>query len=139
MICPKSRVAPLKIGTLLRLELCVANFLVHLGEAVKNALHLQFEQIKYWTDSTIVLNWINTSPHILKTFVSNQVAEIQTFTQANQWNHGPTNDNPADFLSRGQSPSIFLKNSLWFQGPSWLRQGYETWPAQPFTTTDISE
>lgn len=36
--------------------------------------------------------------------------------------------NPADFVSRGQSVDEFLSNTLWLSGPSILWQEVATWP-----------
>ncbi|XP_033361815.1 uncharacterized protein LOC117240067 [Bombus vosnesenskii] len=78
-------------------------------------------------DSTIVLQWINSSPHTLK-FVANRLAEIQNKTSFTDWRHIPTNDNPADLISRGQSPEDFLQPNMWQTGPRWLQQPEECWP-----------
>nr|XP_033204786.1 uncharacterized protein LOC117165516 [Bombus vancouverensis nearcticus] len=72
------------------------------------ALATKISRIVYWTDSTIVLHWISSSSYTLKTFVANRVAEIQTKTNTSDWRHVPTDDNPADLISRGQTPKEFL-------------------------------
>ncbi|XP_033228872.1 uncharacterized protein LOC117180482 [Belonocnema kinseyi] len=77
LVCSKSRVAPVKPVTLPRLELSAALLLARLCTAVKQALEIEIKQIYLWSDSTITLNWIDTEPHLLKTFVANRVAEIQ--------------------------------------------------------------
>jgi hypothetical protein len=64
----------------------------------------------------------------LKTFVANRVVEIQNKTNTSEWRHVPTTDNPADLISRGQSPEDFLRPIVWPQGPSWLQHSEEHWP-----------
>ena len=74
---------------------------------IQQALLHKITQTVYWIDSTIVVHWINSSPHTLETFVANRVSEIQTKTNIRDWRHVPTHDNPADLISRGQTPRSF--------------------------------
>ena len=121
LYCAKSRVAPIKnIQTIPRLELCAAVLLSHLYLSVKNAIQINIEHSFFWTDSMITLHWINTAPHLLKTFVANRVSDIQSKTNISSWRHVPTNDNPADILSRGHLPDEFVRPSMWPNGPTWL-------------------
>ncbi|XP_012174900.2 uncharacterized protein LOC105666924 [Bombus terrestris] len=118
----KSRVAPLKTLTIPRFELSGARRLASLISSVQKALTIKISQIVYWTDSTIVIQWIKSSPHMLKTFEANRVAEVQTKTNISDWRHGSTADNPADLISRDQMPKEFLRPSIWKNGPEWLQQ-----------------
>lgn len=54
----------------------------------------------FWCDATIVLHWLKTSPHLLKTYVANRVAKIQELTESFKWHHVSTEENPADTISR---------------------------------------
>ena len=140
LVGSKSRVAPIQTVTLPRLELCAAGLLSQFFAAVVQSLqHLNIRRAIFWSDSTISLHWIKTSPHLLKTFVSNRVAQIQELTQPHEWKHVPTEENPADFASRGQLPRDFVTNNLWKQGPDWLSQDEGTWPQMPIKPVDIPE
>ncbi|GFY09632.1 hypothetical protein TNCV_381271 [Trichonephila clavipes] len=56
----------------------------------------------------------------LKTFVANRIATIQEMTSSEQWRYVATEDNPADFVSRGMD-SLKLKTcELWWNGPKFL-------------------
>ncbi|GFX28646.1 integrase catalytic domain-containing protein [Trichonephila clavipes] len=71
LLCSKSRVAPVKPITIPRLELCACVLLSQLLEKVLHSLTLPIQQIRLWTDSNIVLAWIQRSPEQLKTFLHN--------------------------------------------------------------------
>lgn len=118
LYCSRSRVAPIKTPqTIPRLELCAAVLLAELYTIVRSAIKININRVFFWTDSIITLCWINTAPHLLKTFVANRVAQIRQKTEPEQWRHVRTCDNPADILSRGQLPANFLNQKFWPTGP----------------------
>lgn len=55
LMCSKSRVSPLKVLSLPRLELCGAVLLIRLINKVLTSLNVEVHGQVYWTDSQIVL------------------------------------------------------------------------------------
>ena len=128
LVCAKSRVDPVKQLTIPRLELCGAVLLTRLFNEVRDAINFPTQRTVFWSDSEIVLLWLKRSPQTLQTFEGNRVAEIQRLNSAIEWRHVPGKLNPADALSRGQTPTEFIRNESWWKGFDWLRQPDSFWP-----------
>ena len=123
----KTRVAPIKATSLLRLERMEAVTATRLAKFVYSAVpHIQ--QVHFWTDSQIVLHWIHKGTNS-KPFIDHRVREIcETFPTVN-WYFTPSGDNPADLLTRGISTNQIRVSHLWTQGPHWLptKSDWPTW------------
>jgi hypothetical protein len=130
LIMAKTKVAPVKRQTIPRLELCGALILSRILKRVQGILKIPDSNVYAWTDSTIVLDWLQGNPRRFKTFVGNRVSEIIDSILPSHWRHVPTNSNPADCASRGMSPTELESYQLWWEGPGWLKLEPSEWPAQ---------
>ena len=123
----RSRVAPLSGLTLPRLELLASLMTARLAKTVCDELDIPYSQVKFYSDSEIVLHWINSKSYEFKTFISNRVAEIQRLSTPAQWQHCSGISNPADIASRGLPGDELASSEMWVHGPMWL-QKYENDP-----------
>ncbi|XP_058817710.1 uncharacterized protein LOC131681019 [Topomyia yanbarensis] len=129
LLASKSRVATLKRVTLPRLELCAAVIGAQLNAHIVQALQLEISESRFWSDSTVTLQGLQSPPNTWKTFVANRVSDIQASTHGSQWSHISGKENPADLVSRGMQIDDFLSSELWKYGSRWLRQPQCEWPA----------
>ncbi|XP_053391770.1 uncharacterized protein LOC128554523 [Mercenaria mercenaria] len=104
-----TRLAPLKKLTLSRLELMTAVIGSRLCKLLQK--NTSIPQIYLWSDSQIVLYWLQTSK-TLQRFVRNRVTEIRELTENRKWRYCPTKDNPADLVTSGISTSHFKNSDL---------------------------
>ncbi|GFV50023.1 integrase catalytic domain-containing protein [Trichonephila clavipes] len=123
ILASKSRVAPIRVISIPRLELCAYVLLAQLVKKIRSTLRLNISDIVLHTDSTIALAWLNTPANRLKTLVANRVAKVQELTEGFQWNHVPSVLNPADLVSRGLRPCDLPNLRLWWHGPQFLEKG----------------
>ena len=93
----------------------------------------------FWTDSTILLQYINNSHTRFQTFVANQLATIHDLSNPSQWHYVSSDLNPADIASRGLRPHERAKLKIWLEGPKFLLQEEDHWPVQPHHLPEISE
>ncbi|XP_068756931.1 uncharacterized protein [Montipora capricornis] len=92
-VATKSRVAPLKQLTIPRLELQAAVLASRLAKTIMKECTIQFGDVKFFTDSSITLAWIQSSSRSFKPFVSARVGEIQNNSDPSQWKHIPGEEN----------------------------------------------
>lgn len=123
LVKAKSKVAPLQTMSIPRLELSGAVLLAKMLASLKDfILQINVSSINLYSDSTIVLSWLRTPPHLLKIFVANRVVEILQHTAPNQWNHVKSAENPADPASRGLLADELIGCSIWWNGPGFIHR-----------------
>ncbi|GBM99182.1 hypothetical protein AVEN_122519-1 [Araneus ventricosus] len=123
ILASKSRVAPILVISIPRLELCACVLLTQLVQKIRSSLRLEISDIVFHTDSTIALAWLNTPANHLKNFIANRVSKVQRLTENCCWTHVPSHLNLADLVSRGLSPRDLPELKLWWSGPSFLERG----------------
>ena len=130
-LCTKSRVGPLKMVTIPRLELSAAVTAVKQDRLLKRELEISVDaRSVFWTDSTAVLRYVKNETNRYHTFVANSVAIIRYGSQPNQWCHVNGDNNPADDASRGLTAGIFLRQTRWLTGPAFRWKHDSMWPTQ---------
>ncbi|XP_076065276.1 uncharacterized protein LOC143039287 [Oratosquilla oratoria] len=127
LLSSKARVAPIRGITIPRLEVSAAVEAAKLDAVVRRELDIPLLKSNFWSDSTIVLAYIQNETRRFRTFVANHVTLIRQVSEA-QWHHVSGEDNSADLLSRG----CFVDNLpvSWFNGPPFLSNYKCAWPAQ---------
>ena len=98
-----------------KIELCAASLLVSLYQSTFQSLKMQIDKVHFCSDSTI------------------------THTNVRDWRHVPTQDNPADLVSRGQKAHVFLNANIWQHGPNWLSQNEDKWSQLKIHTGKVPE
>ena len=139
LVMAKSRVIPSKGKlTIPRLELQAALMATQLSSTLHQELDIAINQEYYYSDSMIVLGYIMNDAKRFHVYVANRVNEIRQQSKTDLWRHIAGELNPADIGSRGRECSK-LPDSMWFDGPDFLRQtdsGYQ----KPLTIVpDIEE
>ncbi|GFW24149.1 uncharacterized protein TNCV_4951931 [Trichonephila clavipes] len=113
----KSRVAPIKVISIPRLELSACLLLSQVVGKVRLSLQVHLAKVILHTDSTIAIVWINNTPaNQLKTFVGNRVSKIRTLKENFEWKHISSAQNPEDIISRGVNPEELSSLNMveWF-------------------------
>ncbi|XP_043242111.1 uncharacterized protein LOC122391871 [Amphibalanus amphitrite] len=127
-VMSRSRVAPLKQLSIVRLELQGAVLATRLAKTIQKELTYKFEDVVFWTDSQVVLQFVANESRMFQTFVANRVSEIRDSTDPSQWRHVPGVQNPADISSRGLPASQLRSSALWWNGPEFLMRDRGEWP-----------
>ena len=105
-----------------------------------NHLHLR---VVMWSDSQITLHWLSSKKK-LQHSIANRVHKIHELLPNIPWQYCPTQDNPADLVTRGISLDSLIDFHLWKYGPPWLLEESQ-WPKWEHSeilhlqTTDVSE
>ena len=119
-ILGKSKVAPQSGHTIPRLELCATVLAVEIAETISEHLDIPVKQMKFYSDSRVVLGYLNNKSRRFYIYVQNRVGRVLKSTVREQWCYVPTADNPADQGTRPRPPAM-LQESEWLCGPKHLR------------------
>lgn len=120
LIYAKARVAPSKaLTTIPRLELSAAVLSVQASDYIKAEIDLKIDKEYFWTDSQVVLSYLQSDTKRFHMFVANRIKRIRLSSSVEQWNYVPSAENPADYASRGLDATQ-LNNFQWLQGPPFL-------------------
>ena len=139
LVLGKAKLAPLKQLTIPRLELTAAVLAAKLDRCLREELDIDVDKSIFWTDSNIVLQYINNTQKRFRTFVANRIALIRKWSTADQWRHVNTSLNPADDASRGLTAKELKVDGRWTQGPRFLWQEETEWPERHVKQTDLAE
>ena len=139
LLMAKSRLAPMKTMTIPRLELCAAALAYKMNGMISSELDVPLQTPVFWTDSTIVLQYIVNTSKRFHTFVANRISAIRGGSDPTQWRHVDSESNPADDVSRGLRASELVRSTRWFEGPEFLRHDEAQWPTNPVYMGDLPE
>ena len=133
LILSRLKEAPSKQQSIPPLELLGAGLMVKLVETIYRVMQEEFKgqviEKYYWVDSMAVLCWVeNCKPWVQ--YVHGRVNEILQHSIREQWFYCPGPLNPADLPSCGKYRDI-ESNSLWWEGPEFLKSQPHEWPKSP--------
>ena len=105
---------------------------------LNNELDINVDDEIFWTDSKVVLGYINSDVRRLKVFVANRVQQIRDHTSPKQWHYVESCSNPADDASRGLDSKKKDQIKRWFDGPYFLWSRKQSW-LEKFQLEEVSD
>lgn len=87
LVMGKARVAPTKVMTIPRLELSAAVVATRTSDLLKREMELEDLREYFWTDSKVVLGYINNDTRRFHVFVANRIQRIKSSTEPSQWQY----------------------------------------------------
>ena len=132
LIFAKTRISPVKTLSIPRLELMGAVLLAELINWMLPSFQVPPKEIQCWCDSRNVLCWLEGVPARWGIFEGNRVSKILDAVPNVHWRYVKSAENPADCATRnrengGLSVKQLKDFSLWWKGPSWLKNKAD-WP-----------
>ena len=121
----QSKVAPAQTTSIPRLELCGAVLASQAVNKIVKEMDIEINEITFYTDSKVVLSYIQNESRRFYVYVANRVQIIRKISSPKQWKYVDTSENPADLSTRCLNVQR-LTGSAWLTGPSFLRDPNRT-------------
>ena len=100
LVFGQSRVAPIQTTSIPRLELCAAILAAQAVEKIMKDMDVEIDKATFYTDSKVVLGYIQNESQRFYIYVANGVQLICKISSQEQWTYVDTNENPADLAMR---------------------------------------
>ena len=134
LVFARSRLVPSNM-TLPRAELYAALVNTHSTEVVKRSFYKNYSHSVMFSDSQIVLHWMNNENRVLKQWVRNRIIDIQRFTKSRDWKYIRSKNMIADLGTRpGAKLNDVDQESEWINGLPWMH-----WHESEFPASTIEE
>ncbi|XP_055909887.1 uncharacterized protein LOC129944468 [Eupeodes corollae] len=135
----KTRVAPIKLMSIPRLELQAAVIGARLAKSLLATHSIQISKLTFWSDSRTVLSWLRSDHHRYKQFVAFRISEILDLTELYDWRWISTSENVADDATKWQRIPDFSNDSRWLNGPFFLKLNSSDWPKEDYKSKTTDE
>ncbi|XP_062704047.1 uncharacterized protein LOC134286450 [Aedes albopictus] len=139
LVSSKTKVAPLKLLSVPRLELQAALLGARLAESVAENHSLRIKQRFFWSDSSTVLSWLRSDHRRYRQFVAYRVSEILDTSRVDEWHYVPSHLNVADDATKWKERLQISNSHRWFSGPDFLYDPPKQWPKQEVQSTTTTE
>jgi len=106
-VIARTKLTPAKPTTIPRLELLAAVLCAKLIKYVQDSFQFNCKVV-CWTDSQVVLHWLNTPSLKLNGFIEKRTSIIKEIVAPESWRFIRSKENPADSLSRGETSIDFI-------------------------------
>ena len=138
LIMAKSRIAPVDRVSTPRMELNGAVLSKRCRAVIEKEMRYTFDRVLHLIDSETVLNMLHKTSCRFKVYEGVRIGEIQAAAHGDmsEWAWISTQDNTADWLTRGRSPKELDADSDWFCGPAMLRKPFQQWNIRFGKTSD---
>ena len=128
LVFGQAKVAPIRPTSIPRLELCAAVLSTKAVKKLRTELDLKIDDVKFYTDSKVVLGYISNDARRFHVYVANRVQVIRDTSEPHQWNYVDTSTNPADLATRGTTAKGLIESD-WLEGPSFLKMNQSNEPS----------
>ena len=127
LLMAKSRIAPMTKLSTPRMELNGAVLSKRCRVLIEKEMEYTFERVIHLVDSETVLYMLKKTSYRFKVYEGVRIGEIQAATggDMSEWFWLPGDNNIADWVTRGRSPSDLAQE--WSHGPRMLTRPFEEW------------
>ena len=152
LLCGKARVTPLTGYTVPRSELSGVVLETRLAltsvKALQTEPSMKPKGVVLMADSECTISAVDTTTRALKPFFHNRVSEVlenmsemKKYCPVEDIHHVPTELNPADLATRGNTKVCDIgPDSFWQRGPSFLCSKRDLWPiSRDFVRADVPD
>ena len=116
----RSKMAPTRTTSIPRLELCSAVLATQAIMMIRRELDVQIDEEIYYSDSKVVLGYIQNESRRFYVYVAIRVQHIRNVTAPSQWRYIDTARNPADLATSRVTPEKLVELP-WTLRPEFLR------------------